>query len=84
MKIKDKGAFYSVSFDCRDITRLADSWPCSGLKGIVRIDAEFDKRNGDLVDIEPNDLEERGVNGSALLALLEDGQGVANDQLGIS
>jgi hypothetical protein len=35
---------------------------------------QFDKRNGDLVDMVPSNWEERGADGSAMLALIEDAQ----------
>lgn len=33
---------------------------------------QFDKRNGDLVDMRPSDWEERGADGPAMMALSDD------------
>lgn len=76
MKAHDNGAFFSVSISANDVQNFKDQWPCSGLPERP-IWAQFDKRNGDLVDMNPSNLEERGADGSALLALLADAQNYA-------
>lgn len=80
MKAHDNGSFFSVSISAQDVAAFKDNWPCSGLPE-KRIWAQFDKRNGDLVDLAPSNLEERGADGSALLALLQDAQNFAAKKL---
>ncbi len=83
MKAHDNGCFFSVTILSSDVEAFKDQWPCSGLP-VRAIWAQFDKRNGDLVDIEPSNLEERGADGSALLALIQDGQNYAAKRLKLS
>ena len=52
-------------------TGLLPQWPASGLP-TEEITFEFDPSNGDLVDIEPSDLEDQGADGAAVLALSND------------
>lgn len=82
MTAHDNDSFFSVSISPDDVRAFKASWPCSGIPA-VRIRAQFDKRNGDLVDLEPHNLEERGANGSALIALLSDAQSYAADRLNL-
>lgn len=79
MKAHDNGCFYSVSISKQDVEAFKDGWPCSGLPNRA-IWAQFDKRNGDLVDIRP-DMSRH--DGPALLALIQDGQHYAKAKLGI-
>lgn len=65
-----------------EVADFKSQWPCSGLPE-VRVWAQFDKRNGDLVDMRPN-LEERGADGAAVLALVADGQKYAAQKLGLA
>jgi len=72
------------------IARFAAKWPCSGMRfdDDIAVQFEFDKRNGDLIDIQWFDCsddaeslditEPEGVNGEALLALSQDAQQYLN------
>lgn len=82
MKAHDNGSLFSVSISPADVAGFKATWPCSGLP-CVRIWAQFDKRNGDLVDLSPSNLEDKGADGGALLALLQDGQNYAAKRLGL-
>lgn len=72
MKAFDNGCFYTVTASVDGCDNFADRWPCSGLRG-KRVAFQYDKRNGDLVDMTPN-LEEAGADGAAVLALSQDCQ----------
>lgn len=58
-------------------------WPCSGMPD-KPLWAQFDKRNGDLVDLRPSNWEKRGASGDAMLALIADGQAYAKKRLKIA
>lgn len=73
MKAHDNGCFYSVTVSRRDVEDFKEQWPCNGMPS-RSIWFQFDKRNGDLVDMVPSNWEERGADGSAMLALIEDAQ----------
>lgn len=81
MKAIDNGCFFSVQISKSDVESFKEQWPCNGLP-VVSVWAQFDKRNGDLVDLKPN-LEERGADGGAVLALIQDGQNYAAKKLGL-
>jgi hypothetical protein len=72
MKYHDNGCFHSVSISAAEIKAFKDRWPCSGLpsRGFW---FQFDKRNGDLVDMKPSEYD-----GEALLALSQDAQQYAD------
>ena len=79
MRAHDNGAFYSVSISATEVASFIQKWPCSGL--VPRpIWAQFDKRNGDLVDMRHSP---RDQDGPAMLALVNDGQAYAKRKLGI-
>lgn len=82
MKAHDNGCFFSVTISRADVERFKGSWPCSGLPNRP-IWAQFDKRNGDLVDMEPSHLEEMGADGGAVCAIIQDGQNYAASKLGL-
>jgi hypothetical protein len=63
MKAFDNGSLYSVTVSTDEVREFKAQWACSGLP-TRSIWFEFDKSNGDLVDIEPMDID-----GEALLAL---------------
>lgn len=65
-RIFDGGAFVRVSMSARDVAAFKSQWPASGLPD-RSITFEFDKRNGDLVDMTPSN-----VDGPAALAMSED------------
>lgn len=69
MRYIDNGSCYSVQVGRRDVETFRRSWPCSTLP-LRAITFQFDKRNGDLVDIYPYNVPD----GSDLLALSQDAQ----------
>ncbi len=75
MKAFDNGCFYSVTVSRREVEAFKDNWPCSNLPDRW-IWFQFDKRNGDLVDINPNDID-----GEDLLALSHDAQAYGKRKL---
>lgn len=81
MKAHDNGCFYSVQLSTADVENFKDQWPCNGMPSRP-IWFQFDKRNGDLVDMRPANWEERGADGSAMLALAEDAQNYGKKMLG--
>ena len=79
MKAHDNGCFFSVTIERKDIEAFRPTWPCSGL-GFDPIWAQFDKKNGDLVDIRHS---HEYADEYALAALIEDGQNYAAKRLGL-
>lgn len=79
MKANDDGAFYSVHISANDVFEFMIRWPCSGLTG-RHIWAQFDKKNGDLVDLHHSPHDE---DGPALLAIINDGRAYAEKVLRI-
>jgi len=78
VKYHDNGCFHSVTVSRAEVEAFKDTWPCSGLPE-RSIWFQFDKRNGDLVDM-------RGVgdyDGPDLLALSQDAQAYAEKTLKI-
>lgn len=73
MKLHDNGSFYSVSISADEVRAFKAQWPCSGMPE-ASLWVQFDKRNGDLVDMRPSNWEEKGADGSAMLALIGDAQ----------
>lgn len=80
MRAYDNGAFYSVSVGAREIADFADRWPCSGLRSLRSVWFQFDRRNGDLVDLKATGPYE---DGPAMLALSQDAQAYARKRLRI-
>lgn len=68
MKAIDNGCFYSVRVSRQGVSDFKDRWPCSTLPD-RSVWFQFDKRNGDLVDMHPSDMD-----GSDVLALSQDAQ----------
>lgn len=68
MRYRDNGSLYSVNISAQDVEVFAQRWPCFGRCRAIW--AQFDKRNGDLVDLEGD----AGMDGSGVLALLQDAQ----------
>lgn len=68
MKTTDKGRFVAVKASRSDVAQFASKWPCCGINGSVY--AEFDRRNGDLVDVRV--AGQRDYDGSDLAALVDD------------
>lgn len=74
MRYIDNGCFYSVAISKREVEDFAERWPCFGSRRALW--AQFDKDNGDLVDIRGDS----GMDGSGVLALLEDAKTFAADK----
>ena len=72
MRAFDNGSLYSVSVSRREVEDFKALWPCSGLPDAA-VTFQFDKRNGDLVDITSRVGSDRW-DGSAALALSQDAQ----------
>ena len=72
MRVFDNGSLYSVTVFQREVETFKNSWPCSTLPDAA-ITFQFDKRNGDLVDITPYQLADR-VSGDDAVALSQDAQ----------
>lgn len=70
MRIKDLGSTYRVYVSSDDVYAFTRTWPCSGLSWSRGCWFEFEKRNGDLVDIR----HPGSSDGAALVALAEDAQ----------
>ena len=67
MKFFDGRSVFRVQVSTREVEDFKRHWPCSGLPDCA-VTFEFDKRNGDLVDL----ICRREFDGSAALALSED------------
>lgn len=80
MKLFDNGCFYSVQLSRDDVANFKAQWPYNGMP-TAPLWVQFDKRNGDLVDMNPSDWVENGANGSAMLALIGDAQTYAKAKL---
>lgn len=80
MKYTDNGCFHSVTISAAEVRAFKSTWPCSGLPE-AKLWVQFQKSNGDLVDMQPSNWEDRGANGSAMLALIDDAQQFANSKL---
>lgn len=77
MKAFDNGCFYSVSVSAVEVEAFKESWPCSGLPD-RSIWFQFDKRNDDLVDMRPSNID-----GDDALALSRDAQAYGKAKLKI-
>ena len=69
MKYIDNGCFFTVKVTRDEVERFKSTWPCSGLPERA-LWFQFDKRNGDLVDMGGAG----NYDGSDLLALSQDAQ----------
>lgn len=65
MRVFDNGSFFTVHVLTEDVVEFKRTWPCSDLPDRP-IRFEFDKRNGDLVDMHPTSID--GADASALAA----------------
>lgn len=79
MRVFDNGSFYSVSVSQSEVETFKDNWPCSYLPDRA-VTFQFDKRNGDLVDIWPYRVAHL-FDGPAALALAEDAQAYGRKRL---
>lgn len=68
MRILDKGSSVIVRVSRQEVVAFNTRWPCSEIPE-RSVYFEFDKRNGDLLDMEPFDMD-----GEAVRALSEDAQ----------
>lgn len=79
MRAKDCGSFYNVSVSRAEVEGFRSRWPCSGLPDRA-VTFQFDKRNGDLVDIWPY---AEKWDGDAAVALSHDAQEYGRMRLGL-
>ena len=70
MRVRDKGAYFAVSLSAEEVEAWKRRWPASGLPS-RSVTFEFEKRNGDLVDITPYKYAHL-FDGAAAVALSED------------
>lgn len=66
-----------IEVPAKNVADFAARWPCSGLPDDQGVVFGFDKRNGDLIEIEWSAFgegEPEGVNDGAVLALSYDAQ----------
>lgn len=80
MKAFDNGCFFSVQCSQDDVDNFKSSWPCNGMPS-KKIWFQWEKSNGDLVDMNPSDWEERGAWGEAVIALADDAKDYGKKQL---
>lgn len=68
MKLYNLGSFVRVQISARDISSFNSTWPCSDLpeRGAW---FEFQRKNGDIVDMSPGLM---NADGSAVSALCDD------------
>ena len=76
-RIYKKGTSCGVTFGRREIAAFRAKWPASGLTRLSNLYAEFDGKNGDLVDLSCNRRDCHRFDGSALAALVGDMKAVA-------
>lgn len=75
MRVYDEGSFVRVSVSRNEVNSFKRTWPCSGLPN-RSISFTFDKRNGDLVDLNPS-----FIDGEAAVALSHDAGNYAAHRL---
>lgn len=80
MSTTDNGCFYTVRVSANDVYAFKRRWPGSGLPDRA-IRFQFDKSNGDLVDISPDSS---AFDGPDLLALSQDAQAYGARKLGLT
>ena len=68
MRVHDQGAFIRVTASAQDVGMFNSRWPCSSIPE-GRVAFTFDRRNGDLVDISPSEID-----GPEVAALSQDCQ----------
>ena len=78
MRTYDNGCFYTVTCSKSDVEAFAKRWPCFGPRR--KLAFQFDKRNGDLVDLTGND---RGMDEAGVAALSSDAQAYGKRRLGL-
>ncbi len=71
MRVFDQGAFKRVLVYRAEVEAFRERWPCSSLPDRA-VSFTFQVSNGDLVDMEPSDMD-----GPDVLALSQDARGAA-------
>jgi len=79
MRVFDNGCFYTVQCSAADVEAFAYRWPCFGSCRAVAF--QFDKRNGDLIDVSRSTAQN---DGAGILALAEDAQAYGRKKLGLT
>ena len=80
----DNGSAYSISIGEAEISGFRRRWPGNGLGGLRSLWAQYEKRNGDLIDTKANGSgSTEPFDGPALVALIDDMQCYADAKLGI-
>lgn len=76
MRFYDNGCFYTVQCTSDDVAGFAAKWPCFGPRNPIAF--QFDKRNGDLVDVlgDTANNDESGIR-----ALSEDAQAYGKSRM---
>lgn len=69
MRVFDNGCFFSVVVTSTEVYAFARRWPCFGSDDAVTF--QFDKSNGDLVDIMPAGRSDKS-DGTGMCALADD------------
>lgn len=82
MRTFDNGSFYTVQCTTADVLNFANRWPCFGPRAPIAF--EFDKANGDLVDVLPSDADAyESMDPTGVRALSEDAQAHGRRRLGL-
>ena len=76
MRTLDNGTFFTVFAFPREVAEFASKWPCFGEPRLLWF--QFDRRNGDLTDLGPND---DGLDGAGVAALADDCKAVGIKRL---
>ena len=76
MKYHDNGSLYSVTVTQIEVEEFKSQWPCSPLPS-CSFWFQFDKRTGDIVDLEPSNEQ---FDGPALKALSDVAQAYGQKQ----
>jgi hypothetical protein len=77
MRAFSQGVFFRVTVSGPEVRAFKRTWPCSGLPS-RGVSFTFDTRNGDLVDIFPDNLD-----GAGAVALSQDAQNYGRRKLGL-
>ena len=78
MRAYDNGCFFTVSVSEREVSDFAARWPCFGDSRAIWF--QFDKRSGDLVDMQSDD----GMDGGGVGALADDAKAYGARKLRLS
>lgn len=75
MRAYDNGCLYTVTVSAAEVHAFNQTWPCSSLPE-RSIWFQFDKRNGDIVDLHPY-----SIDGPEVVALSQDAQAYGRKRL---